>query len=125
LPHYRCRKSLKDRWRDAVAFARALRAREHAGVIKGAAILASVSLLAFLFPHPVRSAESWRHCLGLGMNLMALGAIFATTPSGPAPPVQPFTPDAPPQSKKGFSCCDGFCCCEGCDCCDCCSCCDC
>jgi len=84
-------------------------------LIKGAAILASVSLLAFLFPHPIRAAESWRHCLGLGMNLMALGAFFATTP----PPVQPFTPDAP-KSKKGFSCC-----CDGCDCCDCCSCCDC
>jgi len=126
LHHYRCRKSLKDRWRDAVAFARTLRDREHAGAIKGAAILAGVAMLAFLFPHPVRSAESWRHCLGLGMNLMALGAIFATTPSGPEPPpVQPFTPDAPPTSKKSSSCCDGFCCCDGCDCCDCCSCCDC
>jgi hypothetical protein len=125
LHHHRCRKSLQDRWRDAVTFARTIRDGEHAGAIKGAAILASVSLLAFLFPHPIRAAESWRHCLGLGMNLMALGAIFATTPAGPElPPVQPFTPDAP-KSKKGFSCCDGACCCDGCDCCDCCSCCDC
>src|SRR6266850_1268401 len=117
LHHHRCRKSLKDRWRDAVTFARAIRDGEHAGAIKGAAILASVSMLAFLFPHPIRAAESWRHCLGLGMNLMALGAIFATTPPGPElPPVQPFTPDAP-KSKKGFSCCDGACCCDGCDCC--------
>src|SRR5438552_10107791 len=73
LQHHRCRKPLQDRWRDAVVFARTLRNREHAGVMKGAAIVASVSLLAFLFPHPVRGAESWRHCLGLGMNLMALG----------------------------------------------------
>jgi hypothetical protein len=123
LQHRRCRKPLKDRWRDAVAFGRRLRDREHAGVIKGAAILASVTLLAFFFPHPVRGAESWRHCLGLGMNLMAFGAIFATTPSGPTlPPVQPFTPDGP-KVKKSSSCCDGFCCCDGCDSCDCCDCC--
>ncbi len=125
LHYHRCRKPLKDRWRDAVTFARTLRDREQAGAIKGAAILAGVSMLAFLFPHPVRGAESWRHCLGLGLNLMALGAIFATTPAGPTPPpIQPFTPDAP-QAKKSSSWCDGFCCCEGCDCCDCCSCCDC
>jgi len=125
LHHHRCRKPLQDRWRDAVTFARTLRDREHAGAIKGAAIVVSAAMLAFLFPNLVRSAESWRHCMGLGMNLMALGAFFATTPSGPAPPpVQPFTPDAP-KSKKGFSCCDGACCCDGCDCCECCSCCDC
>ncbi len=124
LHQHRCRKPLKARWRDAVGFARTLRDREHAGAIKGAAILAIVSMLAFLFPHPVRGAESWRHCLGLGMNLMALGAIFATTPSGPTPPpVQPFTPDAP-KDKRSSSCCNGFCCCDGCDCCDAC-CCDC
>jgi hypothetical protein len=123
LQHHRCRKPLKDRWSEAVAFARTLRDREHAGAIKGGAILASVSLLAFFFPHPVRGAESWRHCLGLGMNLMAMGAIFATTPSGPPlPPVQPFTPDAP-TGKKSSSCCSGFCCCDGCDSCDCCDCC--
>jgi hypothetical protein len=125
LHHHRCRKTLKDRWRDAVAFARTLREREHAGAIKGAAILASVSLLAFLFPHPVRGAESWRHCLGLGMNLMALGAIFATTPTGPtAPPIKPFTPDAP-KGKGSWCCCDCGSCCEGCECCDCCECCSC
>jgi hypothetical protein len=125
LHRHRCRKSLKDRWSDAVSFARTLRDREHAGAIKGTAIVATAAMLAFLFPHPVRSVESWRHCLGLGMNLMALSAIFATTPSGPTPPpVQPFTPDAP-KSKKGFSCCDAGSCCEGCDCCECCSCCDC
>jgi Family of unknown function (DUF5685) len=123
LHQHRSRKPLQDRWRDAVSFARTLRNREHAGVIKGAAIVASVSMLAFLFPHPVRGAESWRHCLGLGMNLMALSEVFATTPSGPAPPpIQPFTPDVP-QGKKSSSCCDGFCCCDGCDSCDCCDCC--
>lgn len=125
LHRHRCRKPLQDRWRAAVTFARSLRDREHAGAIKGAAIFASVSMLAFLFPHPVRAAESWRHCLGLGMNLMALGAIFATTPAGPEPPpIQPFTPDAS-KVKKSSSCCDGFCCCDGCDCCDCCGACDC
>jgi len=125
LHQHRCRKPLHDRWRVAVTFARTLSDREHAGAIKGAAILASVSMLAFLFPHQIRGAESWRHCLGLGMNLMALGMIFATTPSGPElPPVQPFTPDAP-KVKKSSSCCDGFCCCDGCDCCDCCGSCDC
>jgi hypothetical protein len=125
LHHYRCRKTLKDRWRDAVAFARMLRDREHAGAITGAAILASVSMVAFLFPHPVRGAESWRHCLGLGMNLMALSAIFAATPTGPAPPpVQPFKPDAP-KAKSSWCCCDCGSCCDGCDCCECCECCSC
>jgi hypothetical protein len=125
LHNHRCRKTLKDRWRDAVTFARTLREREHAGAIKGAAILASVSMLAFLFPHPVRGAESWRHCLGLGMNLMALGAIFATTPAGPTPPpINPFTPDAP-KAKTSWCCCDCGSCCEACDCCECCECCPC
>ena len=125
LHHHRCRKTLKDRWRDALTFARTLREREHAGAIKGAAILASVSMLAFLFPHAVRSAESWRHCLGLGMNLMALGAIFATTPTGPAPPpIKPFKPDAP-KAKTSWCCCDCGSCCEGCECCECCECCSC
>jgi len=126
LHHHRCRKSLKDRWRDAVTFARRIRDGEHAGAIKGATILASVSLLAFLFPHPIRAAESWRHCLGLGMNLMALGAIFATTPTGPAtPPIKPFKPDAP-KAKSSWCCCDCGSYCEGCDCCGgCCECCSC
>ena len=126
LHHHRCRKTVKDRWRDAVALAHAFREREHAGAIKGAAILASVSMLAFLFPHLVRGAESWRHCLGLGMNLMALGAIFATTPTGPAtPPIKPFKPDAP-KAKSSWCCCDCGSCCEGCDCCGgCCECCSC
>jgi hypothetical protein len=118
LQRHRCRKPVPDRWRDAVTFARTLRDREHPAAIKGAAILAGVSMLAFLFPHPVRGAESWRHCLGLGMNLMALSAIFATTP----PPIQPFTPDAP-KGKISSSCCDGSCCCDGCDCGECCECC--
>jgi hypothetical protein len=141
--HHRCRKPLQNRWRDAVSFARGLRDREHAGLVKGAAILASVSLLAFLFPHQVRSAESWRHCLGVGMNLMALTAIFATPPPGVppgvppgappgvpptgVPPVQPFKPDAV-KSGGSSSCCNCGCCCESCDCGECCecgSCCDC
>ena len=117
--HQRCRKPLRDRWRDAVTFARSMRDREPAGLFKGAAVLASVSTLAFLFPHHVRSAESWRQCLGVGMNLMAIGAVFATMPSEPAPSPAPSTKSS---GSKGGGCCDscdcGDCCCE-CGVCDC------
>ena len=115
----RCRKPMRERWRDAVTFARGMRDREMAGVFKGAAVLASVSALAFLFPHHVRSAESWRQCLGLGVNLMALGAVFATTPSEPA---AASTPGKKSSGSKFGSCCDG---CGDCDCCCECGACDC
>jgi hypothetical protein len=116
--HHRCRKPLRDRWRDAVSFARSMRDRELAGIFKGAAVLASVSALAFLFPHQVRSTESWRQCLGVGMNLMAIGAVFATMPTEPAVP----SAKASKGSKFGGCCgdsCDCDCCCDcgGCDCC--------
>ena len=127
LHHHRWRKPIRDRWRDAANFARALRDREQPGILKGAAILASVSLMAFLFPHQARSADSWRHCLGVGMNLMALSAIFASTPPA-VPPVHQFKPDAPKGSTSSCGNCFSGCCCDGCDCGDCCecgSCCDC
>jgi hypothetical protein len=119
--HHRCRKPMRDRWRDAVTFARSMRDRELAGVFKGAAVLASVSALAFLFPHQVRSADSWRQCLGVGMNLMAIGAVFATMPSEPAPSEAPSKKSS---GSKGGGCCDS-CDCGACDCCCECGVCDC
>ena len=86
-----CRQSLRDRLKDAVAFARSLRDREAPGFVKGAMILASVSAVAFLFPHYSRRAESWQECLGVSMNLMALGTMFAASPP-PQPPRGPLPP---------------------------------
>jgi hypothetical protein len=128
-----CRKPARDRWREAKQFARSLRAQERGGVIKGAAVLTSVTALAFLFPHQARRTESWRECLGVSMNLMALGAIFATPPSPPPPPLhRPLSVHqaVPPKVSSGGGggcswkgcCCDacseGCCeaCCSGCDC---------
>jgi hypothetical protein len=116
-----CRKPMRQRWNDAVAFAKSMRTRERAGLVKGAAIVATVAVAAFLFPHHVRGAESWKHCMGLGFNLMAAGSLFAFAD---IPEVSEGT--ATP-SKPGFwSKCGGGC--DGCDCGDCCecgSCCDC
>jgi len=122
--HWVCRKSAKERWRSAVAFARSMKERERAGLVKGAAVLASVSVLAFFAPHMIQGAESWRQCFGLALNLMAVGAVFATVPV----PESPGDPEKKSSKFPGF--CD--CCSSGCDCCDCCdscgecgSCCDC
>jgi Family of unknown function (DUF5685) len=122
--HGACKKSAKERWTSAVGFARSMKERERAGLLKGAAVLATVSVLAFFAPHQIRSAESWRQCFGLVMNLMAFGAVFATVPVPEAP--------AGGSGKKGSSGWSGCCCCECGDCCDCCdgcsecgSCCDC
>lgn len=121
--HAACRSSsVRERWRSAMAFARSMKQREHAGFWKGAAVLATVPVLAFFVPHLVRSAESWRQCLGLAFNLMAVGAVFATVPIAPGGP----------EKKSGCwsSCGSGGC--DACDCGDCCcecgecgSCCDC
>jgi hypothetical protein len=112
--HGVCRKSAGERWRGAVAFARSMKERERAGFLKGAAVLGTVSVLAFLVPHQIRGAESWRHCFGLVMNLMAVGAIFATVPI-------PELPGKKPPQFRG--CCDcGSGCCDACDC-ECCECC--
>jgi len=114
--HGVCRKPARERWRSAVAFARSMKERERAGVLKGAAVVATVSVLGFFAPHLIRGAESWRQSLGLALNLMAFGGVFATVPV-PEPSEGP--------QKKGpvFSgCCDG-CCCDGCGDCDCCECC--
>lgn len=79
-----CRQSFRDRAHDALAFARSLHNRENAGLFKGASIMASVAVLAFVFPDHARRAESWQQCLGVSMNLMALGAIFAAPPPTPS-----------------------------------------
>jgi hypothetical protein len=101
-----------------------MKERERAGLLKGAAVLATVSVLAFFAPHQIRSADSWRQCFGLVMNLMAVGTLFATVPV-------PDSPESPDKKGPVFSgCCDG---CANCgDCCECCgacsecgSCCDC
>jgi hypothetical protein len=122
--HGVCRTSAKERWGSAVAFARSMKERERAGLVKGTAVLASVSVLAFFAPHLIRGAESWRQCFGLVLNLMAVGAVFATVP----------VPESPGDPEKKSSKFPGFCdCCSGgCECCDCCeacgecgSCCDC
>jgi hypothetical protein len=116
--HGVCTKAAKERWKSAVAFAKAMKEREHAGFLKGAAVLGSVSVLAYFAPHLIRTAESWRQSLGLTLNLIAFGGIFATVPV-PGPSADP--------KKNGpvFSgCCDG-CCGDGCDCCECGACCEC
>lgn len=107
-----CREPVRDRVRGAIAFARSLRSRENAGVWKGAAIMASVATLAFVFPYHARKAESWGECLGVSMNLMALGAVFATPPQIPRqyPMAQP---DRPTASVGGCKDCCTDCCLEG------------
>lgn len=111
------RKTLKDRWRDAVAFARRMRERERIGL----AVFAAAVAIALLFPHHARGAMSARECLTVPFNLMALGSFFAT-------PVE----DQKRRCLDRIGCCDGSECCD-CDpgCCDCCGdcacdgCCDC
>lgn len=107
-----CREPLRDRFRRALAFARSMRSRESVGIWKGAAITASVAILAFVFPHHARRAESWQECLGVSMNLMALAAVFATPPQIPReyPLAQP---DRPTASVGGCKDCFADCCIEG------------
>ncbi len=129
--HGVCKKSARERWGSAVAFARSMKERERAGLVKGAAVLATVSVLAFFAPHQIRSAESWKQSLGLALNLMAFGAVFAISPVDDPPSGDPMQKN--PTSGGGSGWCDWCTCCgEGCDCCECCgacgecgSCCDC
>jgi hypothetical protein len=110
-----CRKSAGERWKSAVEFARSMKEREKAGLVKGAVVLATVSVLAYFAPDQIRSAGSWRQCFGLAMNLMAVGAVFATVRI-------PETPPGGPEAKTGcWSRCGG-CWCDSCDCGDCCDC---
>lgn len=89
---HRCRKGVRERWRDAVTFARSMKKEE------GLAALAVASVIAFLFPHHIRSAESLKHSLSLGMNLMALGTILNAAVPPPPPPAQP--PPPPPGNYR-------------------------
>lgn len=114
----RCTSSVGERWRSAVRFARTLREREPGGLVKGAVIVATATAAAFLIPHHARGAESWRHLMGLGLNVMALGAVLASVPGVP-PPQATAKPD-----RGWSSCCCGEWCAEGCcdGCCDSCDC---
>jgi len=145
---HRCRKTIRERWKDAVALARSIRQKE--GVI----VFAAGCVAAYLVPHQMRSADSLRHGLGLGLNLMALGAVLSSAAPPPPPPPGPsgYQPHVaiPPGSTSGFRssgggsgccncgsctqcCCTAECCSEGCcdacsscgDCGDCCSSCSC
>lgn len=110
-----CKKSARERWRSAVGFARSMKERERAGLVKGAAVLATVSVLAFFAPHQIRSAESWKQSLGLAVNLMAFGAVFAISPVDDPPSGDPLNKKPSPSGGSGW--CD---CCTACECCDCC-----
>jgi len=101
------RKTLRDRWSDAVAFGRRMRDRERIGF----AVFAAAVAVALMFPHHARGSMSSRECLTVPFNLMALSSFFAT-------------PADKPQVKKGCAnscgnccCCDS--CCDSCDCGDC------
>lgn len=115
--HGRCRKTAGSRWRDALELARVMRRKENAGLVKGGVILATVTAAAFVFPHQARTAESWRQCLGLGLNLMALGGVFAM--ASIPPPVHEHAAKAV-ENSGGCGGCTGDCCASS-DCCDCCS----
>lgn len=127
IVHLCARVGARQRLRDAVAFARSLRERESTGLIKGAAVLATVALLAFVFPHHARRAESWQQCLGVPFNLMALSSIFAFAaqpPPAPGPVIRPA--QLPPNLGScrsclgpcAESCGEGLCesACDSCDC---------
>jgi hypothetical protein len=134
---HRCRKGSRERWKEAVALARSIRQKE------GAVVFAAGCVAAFLVPHHMRSAESLRHGLGLGLNLMALGAILSSAVPPPPPPgpgpggLRPNVAIPPGRNVSGCgnccscsNCCAAECCAEGCcdACCsagDCCTGCDC
>lgn len=110
------RKTLRQRWQDAMNFARRMREREQIGL----AMFATAAVIALLFPHHARGSVSSRECATIPFNLMALSSFLAAPA---APPVKP-------KSKGG--CASNCCCCDGCGDCDCCcdadccgSCCDC
>jgi hypothetical protein len=121
--HQRCRKTAGERWREALLFASRMKEKEQAGLLKGSLVFATAAAAAFLVPHQARSAESWRHCLGLGMNLMALGGVLAM--ASVPPPVHEHVKKAAETTSTGGGCnCCSSCDCDG-SCCDCCGACDC
>jgi hypothetical protein len=118
---HRCRKTTWERWKEAVELTRSLRKKE------GALAFGAACVVAFFVPHHMRSAESLHHGLGLGLNLMALGAVLssAVPPPPPSPGPGGYQPNvaipsgsSPVRSSSG---CCGSCgtCGECCTCCDC------
>ena len=115
------RETWRERWQKAVIFAREIRDKENPGWLKGAAMVAAVSFIAFSVPQWAKGAHTSRECLSLGFNLMAIGSVFATL-------TQTAAEASGKQSrlKSCFgnccpdSCCDSGCCCDGaCDSCGC------
>jgi hypothetical protein len=102
------RKTLRDRWRDAVAFARRMREHEQVGL----AMFGAAALIALVFPHHARGGVSSREILTIPFSLMALGTVVGGDPA-----------NKPGCLSRCGNCC-GSCACDGCgDCCG--SCCDC
>ncbi len=102
------RKTWRDRWQDAVAFARRMQDREKVG----AAVFVSAIAIAFLFPHHARGSITSRECLTIPFNLMALSTFFSV-------PVDKETAKQGCASRCASCCCDSSCC-DDCDCGDCC-----
>ncbi|MEN3334034.1 MAG: hypothetical protein V7641_3399 [Blastocatellia bacterium] len=153
------KKTLGERWRAAVAAGRALadqRAAAHgasfAARMASPLVFASVLPITFLFPREAAQAGSYRECLGLGLNLMALGSLAAAVAgrlrfSSDSSEVEEAIKEEIGKGKGArkaarkaaaggggtgdnsggswFCCCsDCDCCCDGCDCCEICNCCD-
>ena len=106
------RRTLKDRWRDALTLARRMRERENIGL----AMFAAAALIAMIFPHHARGGVTAREILTIPFSLMALGTVVGGDPA-----------NKPGCLSRCGNCC-GSCACDGCcDCCGdgCCSSCDC
>jgi hypothetical protein len=155
------KKSLGERWREAVAAGRALAEKRTAA--QGASfvarlaspfVFASILPMTLLFPREAAQAGSYRECLGLGLNLMALGGLAAAVAgrlrfSSDSSDVEEAIKEEIGKGKSGrkaarkaaaaargggtggssggswFCCCgDCDCCCDSCDCCESCNCCD-
>lgn len=141
----RARISRKERWENAVQFAR--RISNDAPKWRAPLTIGAVALVSYLAPAHSRAATSPSECLSLSFNLMALGSMFALvfTKSGgaPIPPVDPsINPGTIAKAAAaagkgkaatgksggggGGSCCNSCdcgdgCCCDS-DCCTCCAC---
>jgi hypothetical protein len=88
-------------------------------------VFASAAVVAFLFPAHAAAAGSYRECLDIGLNLMALGALASAVATSVR---RVSLPDAlrkkrKPQQEGSAETGGTDCCCEGCE--DCVCCCDC
>jgi hypothetical protein len=149
------KKTISERWRDAVATGRALTEKRaatwqssFAARISSPLIFVSVLPITFLFPQQAAQSGSYRECLGLGLNLMALGGLAAAVAgrlrfASGGSDVEAAINEAIGKGKRGRKAAAGgggsgagsgggsggsscFCCCDGgcCDCGDCCEGCD-